>query len=62
MDQTSFSLLVGLLVGFNIGAIGLPFLTGRNSVDFFGGVVGFFLFTVLTYQLVGFLGRRNRKK
>jgi hypothetical protein len=67
MDQTDFSLLVGLLVGSHVGAFGLRDFTGWSLWMTYptGGLVGLILFAVATFLLVECVGRlidRSRKK
>ena len=59
MDQTDFSLLVGLFVGLPVGAAVLSSLTGWSLWITYptGGVVGLFIIAAATYFLIGYLGR-----
>jgi hypothetical protein len=59
MDQTGFSLLVGLLVGAHVGAFGLHHFTGWSLWITYptGGLVGLILFAVVTFIFIEFVGR-----
>jgi hypothetical protein len=65
MDQTDFSLLVGLLVGSHAGAFAVHSITGWSLwISYLtGGVLGLILFAAATFLLVQFVFRlmnRNR--
>jgi hypothetical protein len=67
MDQTSFSLLMGLLVGSHVGAFGLRSLTGWSLWITYptAGVVGLIVFAAATFLFIECVGRlvaRLRKK
>jgi hypothetical protein len=64
MDQTSVSLLAGLLIGAHVGAFGLRAATGWSLWVAYptGGLVGLAVFTLLTYLLIGVLGRRTNDR
>ena len=59
MDQTSFSLLMGLLIGSHVGAFGLRSLTGWSLWITYptAGVVGLIVFAAATFLLIECLGR-----
>ena len=67
MDQTSFSLLVGLLIGTHVGAFGLRALTGWSLWITYptGGLVGLILFAAAMFLLIECVSRlvaRLRRK
>lgn len=68
MDQTSFSLLVGLLAGAPAGAVGLSRLTGWSLwiTCPIGGLIGLILGAVVTFVFIALLGgllsRSRRQK
>jgi hypothetical protein len=67
MDQTSCSLLVGLLLGSHIGAFSLRYLTGWSLWVTYptGGWVGFVLVAIATFFVIECIGRlsaRSRRK
>jgi hypothetical protein len=61
MDQTDFSLLVGLLIGSPAGAIGLHAMTGWSGwISFLcGGILGLALVAAMTFAVTEHLGRRQ---
>lgn len=64
MDQTSFSLLVGLFVGTHAGAFGLSRLTGWSLWITYptGGLTGLILVAAVTSGAIGLLGRARRQE
>jgi uncharacterized membrane protein YoaK (UPF0700 family) len=64
MDQTSFSLLVGFLVGSHAGAFGLRYFTGWTLWITYptGGLIGLILVAALIYVSIEFIGRSREKK
>lgn len=54
MDQTSFSLLAGLLLGSHVGAFGLRGVTGWSLWITYptGGLVGLIVFAAATFFLI----------
>jgi hypothetical protein len=59
MDQTSFSLGAGLMVGAPLGGAGLYFLTRWSFWITFpvGALIGFFVFSIVTFLLIEGVGR-----
>jgi hypothetical protein len=68
MDQTDFSLLVGVLAGSHAGAFGLQSFTGWSLWVTYpiGGLVGLVLFAAATFLIIECVGRlidrRGRKE
>lgn len=64
MDQTSFSLLIGLLVGTHAGAFGLSRVTGWSLWLTYptGGLIGLILVAVVTFGAIELLGGARRQK
>ena len=64
MDQTSFSLLAGLLVGSHLGALGLRTITDWSlwvcyPID---GLVGLLALAAIVYAAISWLGNRSDRK
>ena len=59
MDQTDFSLLVGVLAGSHAGAFGLHSFTGWSLWIAYpmGGFVGVVLFAAATFLIIECVGR-----
>ncbi len=64
MDQTDFSLLLGLLVGSNLGAHGLQWFTEWSLWICYptGGLVGLLAFATFTYVAIAWIGGRTERK
>ncbi|RBP36652.1 hypothetical protein DES53_11691 [Roseimicrobium gellanilyticum] len=64
MDQTSFSLLAGLLVGSHVGALVVRNFTGWSLWLAYptGGLVGFLLFAAATFLMIACMAWLRARK
>lgn len=64
MDQTGFSLLVGLIVGPTAGAAVMQHFTGWSGWICYltGGICGFFALAAATMALIEWIVRSQRKR